>query len=140
MGAQHIGTGVFFNQLLSAFADRQRQQQLIHTQLRLDFDDRFAPLIARRVPLREQATGADRYVRERALQPVCKNVMILGAFICSERLGRGTDTGLVPAGSGSDKGDKKVAACHGNALVGVLRLGAFGMVAPPYGFVPPSSS
>jgi hypothetical protein len=24
--------------------------------------------------------------------------------------------------------------------VGVLRLGAFGMVAPPYGFVPPSSS
>lgn len=138
MRAQYIGTGVFFDQLSTAFVNGQRQQQLIHPQLRLDFDNRFAPLTARRIPLREQAAGANCYVRERALQAVCENVMILGAFIRSERLRRGADTSLVPTRSGSDKGDKKVAACHGSALVGVLRLGAFGMLTPRWRFVPPT--
>ncbi len=136
MRAQYIGAGVFFDQLPTAFVDWQRQQQLIHTQLRLGFNYRFAPLTARRITLREQAAGTDRYVRERALQAVCKDVMILGALIRGERLGRGADTSLVPARSGSDKGDKKVAACHGSALVGVLRLGASGMLAPRWRFVP----
>lgn len=97
MRAQDVGAGVFFDQLLAAFVDWQRQQQLIHTQLRLDFDNCFATLITSSIPLGEQAAGADRYVRKRALQPIRKNVMILGALVRRERLGRRTNTSLVSA-------------------------------------------
>ncbi len=75
---------------------------MIHAQLRLDFENRFTSLITNSITLRKQATGADGYIRERALEAVCKNVMIFGTLIRGKSLRRGPDTGLVPTGGGSD--------------------------------------
>ena len=114
VGPEHVGADMLLDELARVLPDRQRKQKTIKLGTRFDLDDRLSP---RSAPWRHggsQRRRGDGNGRERTLESVSENMVLLCALVGGQGLGCRPQS-LPIAGRGrAYKGNEEVTSCHHN--------------------------
>ncbi|MEY9491155.1 hypothetical protein ACVI1J_010388 [Bradyrhizobium diazoefficiens] len=120
-GTKHVRAHMFFDQLPTSLLNRQRQQKQRHLRARLDLQDRILAC-ARETGRCGQSGRRDRNCRQSPLESISQDMVILGTFLCDERLGSRLQHFPIAGRAGAYERNEEITASHKSFIISCVRM------------------